>query len=246
MKKQHWSTETISLLIFAIVLFSLITLFGNIFMRSTAEWGHESNKVTDSHNLYPDTIENVYIVNNLNAPNKDLAQYSYLVPFNMTNNYDQEETYTMSVSLLNSYLVHSFAPRGEVELKTSHKRYRKTTREHREVPVVSHLAGLGQIPDSRTQFYFRNRKTCTYYNPTFTQTCNEWNFTANLEPGQTSDTFYLDFPIAHWDESYINAEGSTFELRIVREKGYYPIEIQHIVDCRDARAESEECSSLQK
>lgn len=241
MEKYKYTKEFLA---FMAVFFMVLIVFGfptaHVFDRVTDDFGLPSNEYEDTNNLYTDTIATAYLVDNKNAPQRDKSQYSILVPFAMTNNYEEQKPYTMSVSLVDTHLFHTFPKQTERRYKTSHGRYSPTVRLHRYVPVITDLMMIGSIPDSREEFHFRNKKTCRQYNPGFIAICDSQGpLEIALDPGATSDAFYFDFPISYWNEAFVQASGSTYTLRAVRGSGYYPITIEEVVDCREEMEEKD-------
>jgi hypothetical protein len=230
-------------LIYFLLIYALFAPFTKLFYMVTSDFFVEKTVIEDTNNLYPDSIDHIYLVDNQNDPLRDLSRYSYVAPITMTNNYEQNETYAMSLSLSKTYL--SQKMRKELGYKSSFGKYSKG-RDNRRWPIIGDLLNLGRISHSLPDFYERVSKMCNIYNPSFSNICgSKHTLTADLQPGETSETFYLDFPISHWEQDYMT-EGA-FELRLVRENKYYPVTIGEVVDCRSAVERIDErCNDLTK
>lgn len=228
-------------LLYSLLVYLLFAPFTKLFFMVTSDFFVEKTIIEDTNNLYPDEISEIYLVDNQNDPLRDLSRYSYLAPIIITNNYEQEKAYEMSLSLSKTYL--SQKMRKEQGYKSSFGKYAKI-RDNRKLPILMELITIGKLPTEFPDFYTRIRKMSNFYNPAFIGAFESTNtLTIPLQPKQTSEAFYLDFPISHWEESYLNK--GAFELRIVRKDGYYPVTIKELVDCRsEIKNKDDRCNTL--
>lgn len=230
-----------------------------IYDRVMYSWGLPDTQYEDMDNLYPDSILEAYLVDNLNASHKDNPQFSIVVPFTMTNNYTDEDFYEMQVSLKKTHLHQSFNKKRERLYKSSHGRYHFSKRKLRykineadrttNDPLLrSQLDFPGSYKNGLASFHYAYKKTCRFFNPSFFDVCNSRDpLSFDLQPGESSERYFFDFPIPHWNQNLLFIEDSSFELRVVQSNessGHYSITIQEVIDCRlgtknkDVRCES--------
>lgn len=260
-KKRKIFTWLASLLIIGILIFILLPM----------KIGLPPSKTEDEYNLYPDKIEYAYIVDRvgedvrhstfyLNQLERLLgdwkfSRYNMLVPFTMTNNYPENEAYAVSISLKYTFLhrnssLYKFriflSPYTLFRYRTSHGHGLPC--DYRVHPDRYDSSCYESAPQIRDATFKRETDTCRAYNPYYIHTCNSSSgmFKVNLNPGETSQPFYLDFQIPERDEKYFDTKGQTFYVGVMRgENNYYPVPIQEVVDCRgELMVINEQCHIL--